>query len=339
MYNFKNDYAEGAHPNILNRLLASNLEQHEGYGADFYSIKAKEILRGLIQNKSAAIHFLSGGTQTNRLAMTAFLRPHEAVISPSSGHIATNEAGAIEASGHKVITALAEHGKLTVSAIEAVVKNHSLAPHMVKPKLVYISQATEVGTVYNLAELEALSNYCRNHGLYFYIDGARLGSAIMAEGCDVTLPDLARLTDAFYIGATKNGGLLGEAMVIANPDLQNDFDYIVKQNGALLSKGRLLGIQYFELFSDGLYFELARHANTMAAKITAALRGKGYNFLTDSTTNQIFPILPYSLIEKLKSDFDFYIWQAIDNNHAAIRLITSWATPESAVDQFVAALE
>ncbi|KLT73609.1 amino acid lyase [Neisseria arctica] len=339
MYNFKNDYAEGAHPNILNRLLVSNLEQHEGYGADFYSIKAKEILRGLIQNESAAIHFLSGGTQTNRLAMTAFLRPHEAVISPSSGHIATNEAGAIEASGHKVITAPAEHGKLTVSAIEAVVKNHSLAPHVVKPKLVYISQATEVGTVYNLAELEALSNYCRNHGLYFYIDGARLGSAIMAEGCDVTLPDLARLTDAFYIGATKNGGLLGEAMVIANPDLQNDFDYIVKQNGALLSKGRLLGIQYFELFSDGLYFELARHANTMAAKITAALRGKGYNFLTDSTTNQIFPILPYSLIEKLKSDFDFYIWQAIDNNHAAIRLITSWATPESAVDQFIAALE
>lgn len=338
MYSFKNDYAEGAHPNILNRLLVSNSEQHEGYGGDFYSLKAKEILRGLIGNETTAIHFLSGGTQTNRLAMTAFLRPHEAVIAPSSGHIATNEAGAIEASGHKVIGAPAEHGKLTVTAIETVLKNHSLVPHVVKPKLVYISQATELGTVYNLAELEALSNCCRTHGLYFYIDGARLGSALMAEGCDVTLPDLARLTDAFYIGATKNGGLLGEAMIIVNPDLQNDFDYIVKQNGALLSKGRLLGIQYCELFSDGLYFELARHANAMAAKITAALHEKGYNLWVDSPTNQVFPILPYNMIDKLKHHFDFLIWQAIDDEHVVIRLITSWATPESAVDQLIAAL-
>ncbi|MDO5638473.1 MAG: aminotransferase class I/II-fold pyridoxal phosphate-dependent enzyme [Neisseria sp.] len=338
MYSFKNDYAEGAHPNILNRLLSSNLEQHEGYGEDFYSCEAKSLLKKLVGNDDAAIHFLSGGTQTNRLATTAFLRPHEAVIAAASGHIATHEAGAIEASGHKVIEVASADGKLDVADIAAVLKAHELAPHMVKPRLVYLSQSTEIGSIYHLAELEAIAQYCRAHDLLLYIDGARLGSALTAADNDATLADIARLADAFYIGATKNGGLLGEAMVIVNPALQTDFDYIVKQNGALLSKGRLLGIQYYELFSDGLYFELARHANRMAAKIVAAVKSKGYAMLTESTTNQVFPILPYAVIEKLQADFSFYVWQETDADHAAVRLITSWATEEAAVDRLIAAL-
>ncbi len=338
MYSFKNDYAEGAHPNILNRLLSSNLEQHEGYGEDFYSREAKAMLKKLLGNDGAAIHFLSGGTQTNRLAADAFLRPHEAVIAAASGHIATHEAGAIEATGHKVIEVQAADGKLDVDDIAAVLQAHELAPHMVKPRLVYLSQSTEIGSIYALHELEALAHYCRARDLLLYVDGARLGSALTAADNDVSLADLARLCDAFYVGATKNGGLLGEAMVIVNPALQTDFDYIVKQNGALLSKGRLLGIQYYELFSDGLYFELARHANAMAAKIVAAVQQKGYAMLTESTINQVFPILPYRVIERLQADFSFYVWQEIDAEHAAVRLITSWATQEGAVDKLIAAL-
>jgi threonine aldolase len=338
MYSFKNDYAEGAHPNILQRLIASNLEQHPGYGEDDYSVKAKQLIRQQIARENSGVYFVTGGTQANRLVITAFLRPHEAVISARTGHIFVHEAGAIEASGHKVITVESPDGKLTPASVEEVLQQHALAPHMVKPKLVYISNSTEIGTIYTKQDLTALSECCRKHQLYLFMDGARLGSALAAAGSDLTLADVAHLTDAFYIGATKNGGLLGEAIVINNPQLDVDFPYILKQNGALLAKGRLLGIQFFELFQNDLYLSLARHANTAAARISDHVRSKGYDLLIASPTNQIFPIFPNTLIEALGSQFQFYPWKKIDDQHTALRLITSWTTEDSMVDAFIAAI-
>lgn len=337
MYSFKNDYAEGAHPNILKCLLESNTEQHAGYGDDEYSIRAKQLIRERIK-KESGIYFVTGGTQANRLVITAFLRPHEAVISAKTGHIFVHEAGAIEASGHKVITIESANGRLTPPAIAEVLQQHSLAPHMVKPKLVYISNSTEIGTIYTRQELTELSAFCRKHQLYLFMDGARLGSALAAAEGDLTLADIAELTDAFYIGATKNGGLLGEAIVINNPLLDVDFPYILKQNGALLAKGRLLGVQFYELFQDDLYFSLARHANAAATRISDHVVSRGHQLLIPSPTNQIFPIFPNQLIDQLSQQFQFFAWKKMDEEHTAVRLITSWATDEQMVDAFIAAI-
>lgn len=335
MYNFKNDYSEGAHPNILKTLLDSNLEQQNGYGEDEYSNKAKDILREKMGNPDAAIYFVSGGTQANLLVISAILRTHEAVISARTGHIYANETGAIELTGHRIITVETQEGKLLPSDIQKVVDEHQLRPHVVKPKMVYISNSTEIGTNYTRKELKDLSAVCRSLGLYLFLDGARLGHALTAENNDLTLEDISHLTDVFYIGGTKNGALLGEAVVFNNLDLGIDFDYILKQRGALLAKGRVLGIQFLELFKDGLYYELAENANRLAMQIAQAVREKGYSFLTHSVTNQIFPILPKSLIEKLSLKYAFYVWKEIDNDTSAVRLITSWATDPEMVKRLI----
>lgn len=338
MYSFKNDYSEGAHPNILQGLVKSNMVQQIGYGNDSHSLDAKNILKNLISNQNSAIHFVSGGTQANHLISAAFLRPHEAVVCVKTGHIFVHEAGAVEATGHKVITVKGTNGKISVNDVENVLEEHALAPHMVKPKLVYISNSTEVGTIYTKKELADLSSFCKSKGLYLYMDGARLGHALMSEDNDISMTDLGVLLDAFYIGATKNGGLLGEAIVINNPVLQTDFDFIVKQNGALLAKGRILGIQFQELFADGLYFKLAKHANDMAMKLQKGVIDKGYSVWSTSSTNQIFPILPNAVIERLKNTYDFYTWGKVSAETSAIRLITSWATDEKQVDDFINSL-
>lgn len=339
MYDFRNDYAEGAHPAILQRLLESNFEQHNGYGDDKYSVAAKTKIRQAIGQPDAAVYFIAGGTHANLIVIAALLRPYEAVISADSGHIVLREAGSVESTGHKVIAVPSADGKITPADIQQVLKEHAMAPHMVKPRLVYISNATETGTIYKKAELEALSACCKENGLYLFMDGARLGNALVASDNDVSFADIAHFTDVFYIGATKNGGLLGEAVVINNMALQEGFGYIVKQRGALLSKGRLLGIQFLELFSNDLFFTAARHANRMAMKIMEAVEENGYQMLTPTTTNQIFPVFPLKVIEELSKDFLFYTWRQIDATHAAVRIITSWATDEKQVDAFITALK
>ncbi|WP_367773470.1 aminotransferase class I/II-fold pyridoxal phosphate-dependent enzyme [Flavobacterium sp. WC2421] len=335
MYNFKNDYSEGAHPSILNTLLATNMVQQIGYGEDDYSAQAKTILRNKMSNANAIIYFVSGGTQTNLLVITTLLRSHEAVISAKTGHIYANETGAIEATGHRVITVETQDGKLRPLDIKKVLQDHLLRPHVVKPKMVYISNSTEIGTIYNKEELQELSECCRSEELHLFLDGARLGHALMAENNDLTLSDISALTDVFYIGGTKNGALLGEAIVFNTVKLATDFDYLLKQKGALLAKGRVLGIQFLELFKEDLYFTLAKYANAMAMKIADAIKDKGYSFLTNSTTNQIFPILPKNIIEKLSQKYAFYVWKDIDENTSAIRLITSWATDENKVNELI----
>ncbi|WP_313263159.1 aminotransferase class I/II-fold pyridoxal phosphate-dependent enzyme [Sphingobacterium sp.] len=335
MYNFKNDYSEGAHPRILEKLVETNLIQQLGYGEDDYSKEAKTILRNKIDNQRAVIHFLSGGTQTNLLVISFLLRVHEAVISAKTGHISANETGAIEATGHKVITVETADGKLTPEDITKTLNDHALAPHVVKPRIVYISNSTEIGTIYSLAELKALYLCCQQQQLLLYLDGARLGHALTAENNDLTFAAIAKYSDVFYIGGTKNGALLGEAVVFNHPDLAQDFDYAIKQKGAMLAKGRVLSIQFLVLFKDDLYLELAWKANSLAMRMAKAIKDRGYSFLTDSTTNQIFPILPKSVINTLLLDYQFYIWKEIDHDHAAIRLITSWATNETQVNNFI----
>ncbi|WP_163195179.1 threonine aldolase family protein [Clostridium thermarum] len=334
MYSFKNDYSEGAHPRILQALIESNLEQVDGYGEDCYTAKAVELIKGKIKNKDVDIHFFSGGTQTNLTAISAFLRPHEAAIAANTGHILVHETGAIEATGHKIISMESDNGKLTANLIKAALDAHT-DEHMVKPKLVYISNPTEIGSIYKKAELDEISSFCREKNLLLFMDGARLGSALCSEENDVELSDLAALTDAFYIGGTKNGALLGEALVICNPNLKEDFRFHMKQKGALLAKGRILGIQFLELFRDDLYFELARHANDLAGQIRKELSSMGYKFLTHSPSNQIFPILPNSIIEKLQDNYAFIVWSKIDEHNSSIRLVTSWATKEKAVLKFI----
>jgi threonine aldolase len=333
MYSFKNDYSEGAHPRILESLSKSNLEQTEGYGEDHYTQKAAELLKEKIGSKDVAIHFFVGGTQTNLTAISAFLRPHEAVIAASTGHIATHETGAIEATGHKVIITETSDGKLKPEHIQWVLDTHT-DEHMVKPKMVYISNSTEVGSIYKKDELKDLSIFCKKNNLILYLDGARLGSALTSKENDMTLKDLGNLTDAFYIGGTKNGALMGEALVICKESLSEDFRFHIKQKGGLLAKGRLIGIQFMELFMDGLYMELARHANEMAELLQQEIKKAGYTFLTQSSSNQIFPILPNSLVQKLQEKYAFHIWEKVDAGHVAIRLVTSWATQKMAVLKF-----
>lgn len=334
IYSFRNDYSEGAHPNILKALTDTNFVQAEGYGEDIYCEQAKEILKNKMQSPNADIHFVSGGTQANLIVISSILRSYESVISAYSGHINTHETGAIEATGHKVNVIETNNGKLTIAGIQEVLDYH-VDEHMVKPRIVYISNTTEVGTIYKKQELEELSAFCKSNDLYLFLDGARLGSALSSTENDLTLADLANLVDVFYIGGTKNGALLGEAIVILNDNLKKEFRFHIKQRGALMAKGRLLGIQFLELFREDLFFDLAAHANKMAAKLTEGIKKKGYGFLTPSPSNQIFPILPNDVIDRLSKDFAFYVWSKVDENNSSIRLVTSWATKEEAVDAFL----
>ncbi|CEJ69277.1 Low specificity L-threonine aldolase [Chryseobacterium oranimense G311] len=334
-FSFKNDYSEGCHPNILQALLSTNFEQQAGYGEDDYSLEAKKLIKEKIKSPDSEVFLVSGGTQANLIVISAILRPYQCVISAAPGHILNNETGAIEATGHKVLSIETADGKLRPEDIVPVLENHSNIPHQVMPKLVYISNSTELGTVYLAKELEELSNFCREKGLYLFMDGARLGHGLTSEISDLTLEKVAELTDVFYLGGTKNGALIGEAIVINNQDLLQDFAFNIKQKGALLAKGRLLGIQFMELMKDDLYFDLAKHANIQAMKIKNAMKERGVQFLADTYTNQIFPIISNELIKILSENFEFFVWKKIDEKSSAIRLITSWNTGDEPVERFI----
>lgn len=331
MYSFLNDYSEGAHPAILDALYRLNEEQNIGYGEDSHCKRAKELIKKHLLKEDADIHFIPGGTQSNLLVISSFLRPHECVIAVDKGHINVHETGAIEATGHKVVTMPHRDGKLTPDSIEKAVKYH-VGEHMVKPGMVYLSDSTELGTVYTKAELTAIHDICNKYGLILYLDGARLGAALTCDRNDLKLSDLASLTDVFTIGGTKNGALLGEALAILRDDLKDDFRYLIKQRGAMLAKGFLLGVQFEELFADNLYFELARHANIMAGRIADTLKACEYKFYATPETNQLFPIMSNTFLKELSKDFRFLVEQEIDEDYSVIRLVTSWATSEESVD-------
>ena len=334
-YSFKNDYAEGAHPRVLEALLQTNLVQQNGYGLDDYSESAAELIKEKINNPKAKVFFVSGGTQANLVVISAFLRPHESVVSAATGHIFTNESGAIEATGHKVHGIESSTGKIDPDDIQKLMDVHQNKPHQVKQKMVYISNSTELGTIYSKKELMELYQFCQANNLYLFVDGARLGHALTAETNDLTLEDFGKYTDTFYLGGTKNGALIGEAIIINNPNLQEEFGFHLKQKGAMLAKGRLLGIQFQELMKDNLYFELARHANVQAMKLKEAFQQIGVVFLVETFTNQIFPILNQTQIEQLSFNFDFYVWKKLDEEKSAIRLITSWSTSNEIIEKFI----
>lgn len=339
MIRFNCDYSEGAHPRILEKLAQTNLEQAPGYGQDAYCRQAADLIKSLCQTPQAEVHFLAGGTQTNLTVIAACLRPYQTVISADSGHINVHETGAIEATGHRILTVPEQNGKLTAEQIARCCKEHWLddnpefAP---QPKLVYISFPTEYGTLYSKEELSAIRRVCDENNLFLFADGARLGYGLEAPGNDVTLADLAACCDVFYIGGTKIGALLGEAVVIVNPKLQKDFRYFMKQKGAMLAKGRILGIQFLALFEDGLYFKLSKHADEMAQIIRKACAECGFEFLYDSPTNQQFPIMPNDLIKRLEELYVFSHTKRLDHRRSAIRICTSWATRREDVEQLVA---
>lgn len=338
MYYFSNDYSEGAHKKILEALIKTNFMKTPGYGLDEICQSASLKLKKLINNQNADIHFVSGGTQANRLCLSAFLKSYEAIISPTSGHINVHETGAIEASGHKIITAQSSNGKIDVKSIADILNVHT-DEHMVKPKLVFVTNATEIGTFYTKQELEAVSKFCHENNLYLYLDGARLANALVTQDNDLTLEDIANLTDAFYLGGTKNGALLGEAIVITNDELKNEFRFHIKQNGALLAKGRLLGIQFDVLLEDDLYLTNAKHANDMALMIQDALKELNVPLFIESATNQIFPIFPDYVVEELRKEFVFSNWEKIDGYHTAIRFVCSWATKKEDVEYLIQKLQ
>lgn len=334
LYSFKNDYSEGCHPDVLTALTQNNSSQQAGYGEDTYSKQAIKLIREKCNNADLAVHLVSGGTQANLIVIAAALKPYESVISAATGHIHVHETGAIEATGHKIQIVTTKDGKLRPDDIKPILDTFE-DEHTVKPRVVYISNSTETGSVYNKQELSELSIYCKSNDLLLFLDGARLGSALTSIYNDLNLADIASLTDVFYIGGTKNGALFGEAIVIKSEELKSHFRFHLKQRGALLAKGRVLGIQFNELFKNDLFFELARHANQMAIKLSTAIKKQGYLFLTESVSNQIFPILPNALIHELNKSFEFYVWKKIDKDYSAIRMVTSWATKEEAVDEFI----
>ncbi len=335
---FKDDYSEGAHPEILKLLTETNLVQTIGYGEDEFSNKARQLIKNEIKIDDVDIHFVTGGTQANLLVISSVLKPYQSVISATTAHIEVHEAGAIEATGHKINTVETLDGKLTPGKIKEVSDYHT-DEHMVQPKLVFISNSTETGLIYSKKELTEISDFCRKEGLYLYLDGARLASALTSEHNDLTLKDITELTDVFYLGGTKNGALLGEAIVINNENLKEDFRFMMKQKGALLAKGRLIGIQFSALFQNNLYFRLAKHANKSAKKIANVLRIKKFDFYTEAVTNQIFPILPNDLIEKLHQKYEFYVWSKVNKTHSVVRIICSWATNEKDVNGFISDLQ
>lgn len=336
------DYNEGAHEKVLERVVMTNAEQTAGYCKDPYCAQAADLIRSLCQAPDAGVHFLVGGTQTNATVICAALRPHQGVIAAQSGHISIHESGAIEADGHKVIELHSDDGKLTAAQIDAYCRAYNAdesVEYIVKPKMVYISQPTEMGTLYSLSELEALSAVCRQYGMYLYADGARLGYALSADGNDVSLADMARLCDVFYIGAAKIGALFGEAVVILHPALKEDFRSIIRRKGALLAKGRLLGVQFLALLEDGLYQRIARHADEMADRLRCALREANMPIVCESTTNLVFAILPDACYDELKQAFKVAYQRKTDNTHSLVRFCTSWGTQDSAIDQLCALLQ
>lgn len=338
-YSFLDDYSEGCHEDILAALSRTNLEQNTAYGDDTHTLNARKLVQQAMGNKKLPVYFVAGGTLANIIVMSASLRSHEAVIAASTGHIVVRETGAIEATGHKIISVATSNGKLTPELIDATLASNAHFPHMARPKLVYISNATELGTVYTKQELTEISACCKSNKLLLMMDGARLGAALTAPKNDLTLADIADMTDIFWIGGTKAGALIGEAIVIPNEQLADDFAFHIKQRGALLAKGRLLGIQFETLFTGDLFFKLTASANTQAQQLSAAFVESGHELAAITESNQIFPILPNTLIEKLKEQFEFYVWEPASETHSVVRLVTSWATLPAKVEEFIRVLK
>lgn len=332
---FRNDYSEGAHPQVLEALRVTDFEQTEGYTRDQHCAHARDLIREQASCPDAQVEFVVGGTQANSLIVAAALRPHEAVIATDTGHIAVHETGAVEAGGHKVIAVPTPDGLLTPEAVRAVFEEH-VSRHMVKPRLLYLSDSSEVGTIYRNETLKSLRSFADEHDLLVYLDGARLAVALTSPENDLTLPDIARLCDAFTVGGTKNGALFGEAIVITNEALARDFDYLMKQRGALLAKGRLLGVQYEALFTDDLYWKLGRHSNTQADRLKRGLADRGFGFRYASPTNQQFVMMEGMLAEKLMEACAGEFSGHTDDGRTVVRLVTSWATPPEAVDELLA---
>ncbi len=341
MHYFLNDYSQGCHAQVLSALAETNMDSSVGYGLDPYCAAAAEQIRTRFACPKAEIHFLVGGTQANFTAISAFLRPWEAVIAAESAHIQVHETGAIEARGHKILTIPTQDGKLTPASIRQIVREYhvGLDEHMVTPRMVYLSQSTEMGTVYTKAELTAIHDICRELELLLYIDGARLAQALTSAACDLSCEDLPALCDAFYIGGTKNGLLFGEAMVLLNPTLFPYFRSMIKQNGGMLAKGRLLGVQFRAILEDDLWLHIARHANVQAKRLSDGLEAAGYPLLVHSPTNQVFVILPIRDAKKLAKEFAFEFSAHVDETHEVYRFVTSWATSASDVDALLAALK
>ena len=338
---FNSDYTEGAHPRILERLMETNLEQTTGYGEDAYCEAAREAIRKVCDAPEADVHFLVGGTQANFTVISSALKPYQGVLCADTGHINVHETGAVEACGHKVLALPGKDGKITAEQIRNAYDLHwsdESHEHIAQPKMVYISHPTELGTLYTKGELEEIGRVCRECGLYLFLDGARLGYGLMAPGTDVTIADIAKICDVFYIGGTKVGAFFGEAVVIMNPQLKPDFRYCIKQKGGMLAKGRLLGIQFLELFRDGLYFEVAKHAIDMAMILKEGLKEKGYSFFMDSVTNQQFIMIEDEKLEKIREKYGVTYQQRYDETHSVIRLCTSWATTEENVRSLLADL-
>ena len=335
MIYFNNDYCEGCHQRILDKLSDTNLVQTPGYGTDDYCRHAADLIRKHCGIDELDVHFLVGGTQTNLTVIDCALRSHQGALCPVSGHINVHETGAVEATGHKVLGLPSTDGKITAKQVRDYVLAHRSDPdaeHTVQPKLVYISNPTELGTLYSLEELSSLSETCHELGLYLFLDGARLGYGLAARGNDVTLNDIARLCDVFYIGGTKMGALFGEAVVFSNRSMGEDFRYFIKQRGGMLAKGRLLGIQFEALFEDDLYFRLGAYADRLADQLRDTLQDLGCPMLVEGVTNQLFPILPDEVLAELKNEFSFVTMDKMDESHHAVRFCTSWATKQENVD-------
>ena len=338
MIRFECDYNEGMHPQILKRLIETNDEQQPGYMLDEHCEKAREYIKKACNQPDSDVHFIVGGTQANLIVITAILRPHQGVISASSGHINTHESGSIEATGHKVLALPSEDGTISAAQVQEYME-HSLhdptREHTVQPAMVYISFPTENGTLYTKQELTDLYAVCKKYELPLFIDGARLGYGLQSAANDLTLEEFAHLCDVFYIGGTKVGAMMGEAVVFNDTKLSKDFRYLIKQRGALLAKGRFVGIQFETLFENGLYMEIAKNAMTCAEVIRKALQDKGYEFLFEPETNQLFPIMPNDKLAQLQKNFAFSVMDAVDEDHTIVRICTSWATKMENVEKLI----
>lgn len=341
MLHFDCDYMEGAHPEVMRRLLETNLEQTPGYGCDPHTERARELIRQACGAPQAEVHFLVGGTQTNATVIDGLLRRHEGVLAAESGHINVHEAGAIEAAGHKVLTLPSHEGKVRAEEIDRWIEEFyrdETWPHMVAPGMLYLSHPTEFGTLYTLSEMEAIHAVCQRYSIPLYLDGARLSYALASEENTLTLRDIARLCEVFYIGGTKTGLLFGEAVVITRPELLPHFFTLVKQHGALLAKGRLLGVQFETLFTEELYLRIARQAISTARRLKEALLAKGYRLHIDSPTNQQFFVLPNREIDRLSQYATFELWGPRGKEESVARFVTSWATTDEQIDALTARL-
>ncbi len=341
MIYFRSDYSQGAHPKVMEALMCTNMEHTDGYGLDEHCFRAAEMVKGLIGESDCSVYMMVGGTPCNVALIAAALRPYESVVAVRSGHAYFHETGAVEATGHRIVALDSPDGKLTPKLIDRAWDEFE-DEHTPLPRLAYISQPTEVGTVYSRAEMTALSDKCRERGMLLYVDGARIGSALTCAGNDLTLNELYHLCDAFYIGGTKNGALFGEALIIRNKAIDDHFRWMIKRQCGLLAKGRLIGVQFEALLAGGekcIFFEMAAHANALAEKLRKGLESMGVKFLCESQTNQVFPVLPADVVKRLEKDFFFYRWAPEKDGSIPIRLVTAWGTNESDVDAFLEAIK